>query len=96
MLSNLLRESQRLNLKKYFQKQLNDLKSSWKDIKTLLSVKESPSKVPSTITDNGQFLIKPKETTNIFNKYFANADSVIQSSMKYSKNNFHDFSLHLI
>ena len=46
---------------------------------------------PSSNFDNCQSLTEPQEIANAFNKYFVNVATDIQSSIKYSKNNFHDF-----
>ena len=46
---------------------------------------------PSNIFDNGRSLTEPQEIANAFNKYFVNVATDIQSSIRYSKNNFHDF-----
>ena len=43
------------------------------------------------IFDNGRSLAEPREIANTFNKYFVNVATDIQSSIRYSKNNFHDF-----
>ena len=72
LLSTLLRESERSYFTKYFQNNLNDLKSTWKGIKTLIFLEKLPNIAPSTIFDNGQSLSKPQEIANAFNKYFAN------------------------
>ena len=37
----------------YFQNNLNDLKSTWKGIKSLISLKEFPNVAPSNIFDSG-------------------------------------------
>ena len=34
---------------------------------------------------------KPEDNSNVFNKYFINMSSMIQSTIKFSKNKFHDF-----
>ena len=47
----------------------------------------------SNIFDDGQSLSEPEETANAFNKYFINVATDIQSSIRCSKNNFHDFLL---
>ena len=62
----------------------------------LISLKELSNIAPSTIFDNGQSLTEPQEIANTFNKYFVNVATDIQSSIRYSKNNFHDFSPQLI
>ena len=68
LLYNLLRESKKSCFAKYFQNNLIYLKTTWKGMKTLISLKESPNISPSTMIDNGKSLTKPKEITNPFNK----------------------------
>ena len=46
---------------------------------------------PSNIFDNDRSLTEPQETANALKKYFVNVATDIQSSIRYSKNNFHDF-----
>ena len=86
-----MKESKRSNFTNYFENNLNDLKGTWKGIKNLISLKELPNVAPSNIFDNGRSLTEPQDTANAFNKYFVNVATGIQSSIRYSKNNFHDF-----
>ena len=86
-----MKESKKSYFTNYFQNKLNDLKSTWKGIKNLISLKECSNVTPSNIFDNGQSLTEPQEITNAFNKYFVNVATEIQSSIRYSKSNFHDF-----
>ena len=75
----------------YFQNNLNDSKSAQKGKINLISLKELPDVAPSSIFHNGWSLTEPQEIANAFNKYFVNVATDIQSSIRYSKNNFHDF-----
>ena len=75
----------------YFQNKLNYLKSIWKSIKSLISLTELPNIASCTIIYNGQSSTKSQETANAFNNFFVNVTSDIQSFIKCSKNNFHDF-----
>ena len=86
-----MKESKKSYFINYFQNSLNNLKSTWKDIKNLTSLKELPNVAPSNIFDNGRRLTEPREIVNAFNKYFVNVVNDIQSSIRYSKNNFYDF-----
>ena len=52
----------------YFQHNLNDLKSTWKGIKNLFSLKELPDVVPSNIFDNYRSFTEPQEIANAFKK----------------------------
>ena len=38
----------------YLQNNLNNLKSTWKGVKNLISLKKFPNAAPSNILDNGQ------------------------------------------
>ena len=57
----------------------------------LTSLKELPNIAPSNIFDNGRSLTEPQEIANAFNKYFVIVATDIYSSIRYSKNHFHDF-----
>ena len=57
------------------------MKSTWKGIKKLISLKELPNATPSKILDNGQRLTESQEIANAFNIYFVNVATDIQSSI---------------
>ena len=91
-----MKESKRSYITNYFQNNLNELKSTWKSITNLISLKELPNVAPWIIFDNGRSLTEPRERERerepmLFNKYFVNVATDIQSSIRYSKNSFHDF-----
>ena len=86
----LTKESKKYYSTNYFQNNLNNLKSTWKGIKNLISLKALPNAALSNIFDNGRILTEPQEIANDFNKYFVNVVTDIQSSIRYSKNKFHD------
>ena len=58
LLFTLLREGKIFHLTKYLQNNLNDLKSTWKGIETLIYLKQSPNIALSTIIGNFQSLTK--------------------------------------
>ena len=47
--------------------------------------------MPSAVTENNVTLTKHKDIGNVCNKYFINISSSIQSTVKFSRNKFHDF-----
>ena len=91
-----MKESKKSLFTNYFQNNLNDLKSTWKVIRNLISRKELPNVAPPNIFDNGQSLTEPQEIANVLNKYFVNVATDIQSPIRYSKNNFYNFFPKLI
>ena len=78
-----MRESKMSYSTNYFQPNLNDLESTWKGIKNLVSLKELTDVVPSNIFDNGRSLTKPQKIANAFKKYFVNVSPDIQSSIRH-------------
>ena len=64
-----MKESKKSYFTNYFQNNLNDLKSTWKGIKNLISLKELPNVASSNIFDNSRSLTEPQEIANYFNKY---------------------------
>ena len=58
LLFTLFTENKRFHLKKYLQNKLNDLKSTWKGIETLMYLKESRNIAPSTVIGSFQSLTK--------------------------------------
>ena len=86
-----MNESKKYYFTNYFQNDINDLKNKWKGTKNLISSKELPNIAPSIIFENARSLTEPQEIGNAFNKYFAKVATDIQSSIRCSKNNFHNF-----
>ena len=85
LLSTLMKESKKSYFTNYYQNNLNDLNSTWKGIKNLISLKELPNVTPPNIFDNGRSLTEPQEIVSSFNEYFVNVATDIQSSIRYSK-----------
>ena len=83
-----MKESKKSYFTNYFQKNLNELKSTWKRTKNLIPLKELPNVAPSNIFDNGRSLTQPQEIANALNRYFVNVATDIQSSIRYSEKLF--------
>ena len=92
LLSTLMKESKKSYFTNYFQNNLNDLKSTWKGIKNLISLKELPNVAPSNIFDNGRSLTEPQEIANAFDKYFVNVATDINVLLDTQKVIFMVFS----
>ena len=86
-----VKDAKRSDFTNNFQNNLNYLKSIWKGIKELISLKELPDIAPSNIFVNDQSLIETQKIASAFKKCFVNVATDIQSSIRNSKNNFHEF-----
>ena len=65
-------ESKQAYYDKYFKRNWNNIKNTWKGIKCLISLKTVASRVPTILSlDNGDTITKPYDIANTFNNYFA-------------------------
>ena len=56
---------------KYFERNWNNIKNTWKRIKSLISLKTVASNVPTVLSpDNGKTITNPYDIANFFNNYF--------------------------
>ena len=54
---------------RYFERNWNNIKNTWKGIKSVISV---ASRIPTVFSlDNGDTITNPYDTPNTFNNYFA-------------------------
>ena len=83
LLSRLMKKSKQLYYDKYFERNWNNIKNTWKEIKSLISLKSVASNVPTVILlDNGDTVTNPYDTANTFNNYFA---SIAETTKKKKK-----------
>ena len=68
---------------KYFERSWNDIKNTWKGIKSLISLKTVASHVPTVLSlDNGDTITNPYNIENTFNNYFP---SIAETTKKKHK-----------
>ena len=72
LLSTLMKKSKQAYYDKYFKRNWNNNKNTWKGIKSLISLKTLASHVPAILSlDNGDTITNPYDFANTFNNYFA-------------------------
>ena len=72
LLSTLMKKSKQAYYDKYFERNWNNIKNTWKGIKSLISLKTVASNVPTVLSlDNGDTITSPYDIANTFNNYFA-------------------------
>ena len=80
-----MKKSKQTDYDKYFERNWNNIKSTWKGIKSLISLKTVASHLPTVLSlDNGDTITNPYDIANTFNKYFAS----IAETTKKKKNIF--------
>ena len=72
LLSTLMKKSKQVYYDKYFEKNWNNIKNTWKGIKSLISLRTVASRVPTVLSlNNGDTITNPYDIANTFNNYFA-------------------------
>ena len=68
LLSTLMKKSKQAYYDKYFERNWNNIKNTWKGIKSLISLKTVASNVPTVLSlDNGDTITSPNDIANTFN-----------------------------
>ena len=92
LLFSLMKKSKQAYYDKYFKRNWNNIKNTWKGIKSLISLKTVASNVPTVLSlDNGDTITNPYDIANTFNSYFASIAETTKKSIKYSHKYFSDY-----
>ena len=84
----MLKEEFHTNYKKY-EINWNNIKNTWKGIKSLISQKTVAFSVPTVLSlDNGDTITIPYDIAKTFNNCFASRAKTMKKSMKYSHKHF--------
>ena len=75
----------------YFDINSNNIRNTWKGIKSILSIKPYPSDIPKILNTNDSTITNPVEIANVFNNYFSCIPSQTNVNIKYSHKHFSDF-----
>ena len=87
--STLMKKSNQAYYDKYFERNWNNIKNTWKGIKSLISLKAVASSVPTVLfLDNGDTITNPYDIANTFNNYFASIAETTKKCIKYSHKHF--------
>ena len=68
---------------------MNNIKNTWKGIKSILTIKNTSSDFPKCLSSNGSTFTNQVEISNIFNNYFASIAEKV--NINYSHKHFFDF-----
>ena len=70
---------------------MNNIKNTWKGIKSILTIKNISSDFSKCFSSNGFSFTNQVEISNIFNDYFASIAEKTKVNINYSNKNFSDF-----
>ena len=80
-LSTIMKKSKQAYYDKYFERNWNNIKNTWKGIKSLISLKTVVSNVPTVLSlDNGDTITNAYDVASTFNNYFASIDETTKKA----------------
>ena len=85
----LMKPSKQIYYTKYFENNWNNIKNTWKAIKTIISIKNITSTVPHSSEFN--YRTDPTGMSNVFNNYFASIAKKTNSNIKFSPKYYTDY-----
>ena len=81
LLFTFMKESKQAYYDKYFERNWNNIKDTWKGIKSLTSLKTVTSSVPTVLSrDNADTITNPYDIGNTFNNYFVSIAETTKKS----------------
>ena len=92
LLSTLMKKSKQAYYDKYFERNWNNIKNTWKGIKSLISLRTVASHAPTILSpDNGDTITNPYDIANTINYYFASIAETMKKTIKHSHKHFSDY-----
>ena len=88
LLSTLLKKSKQIYYTKYFESNWNNIRNTWKGIKTIISIKNITTTIPHSIEFNNRTITDPTTTSNIFNNYFTSIAQKTKSNIEFSPKHY--------
>ena len=84
----LCRESKKLHYNNFFIENINNIKNTWKGIKSIINIKNNITSTPTSIMNKKEIISDPTEVANKFNEYFSNIADNLQSKIYQHGNDF--------
>ena len=84
-----MKKSKQAYYEKYFERNWNNIKNTWKGIKSLISLKTVASNVPTVLFfDNGDIITNPYDIANTFDNCFASIAEITKKAQNIHMNIF--------
>ena len=84
----LCRQNKKTYYQKFFTKNANNAKNTWKGIKSIINVNTSMKSQPTSLLVNNKLIFEPTETANAFNTYFSTIASDLQGKIYHQGQDF--------
>ena len=86
-----MKEIKQIYYTKYFESNWNNIKNTWKGIKTIISIKNIRTTIPHSIEFNNRTITDHTAMSNVFNNYFTSVAEKMKSNIKFSPKHHADY-----
>ena len=84
----LCRESKMLHYQQFFTENANNMKNTWKGIKSIINIRSNTKSIPTSVIVNNNISSGPTETANSFTNYFSSIASKLQGKIYQNGKDF--------
>ena len=91
LLSTILKQSKTSYLSHYSESNWNSIKNTWKDIKSIITIKDFSADIPKSLSVDGATISNPLAISNIFNNYFSLIAGKMKLGISFSHKHFSNF-----
>ena len=93
LLSTLLKESKQIYYTKYFESDWNNIRNTWKGIKTINSIKNIRTTIPHSIELKNRTITDSTAMSNVFNACLTSIAEKTKSNIKFSPKHYTDYPI---
>ena len=86
-----MKQSKQIYSTKHFENNWNNIKNTWKGIKTIILIKNITTTVSQSTEFNNRTITEPIAMSNVFNKYFTSIAKKTNSNIKFSQKHYSDY-----
>ena len=88
MISTFLKQSKKNYYDKYFKDNINNMKNTWEEIRSITSLPKTTNDSPTVISLEGHTITDPRTIANTFNSFFCSVAAEVQSEVPFSYKSF--------
>ena len=86
-----MKKSKQNYFTKYFESNIKNLKSTWRGIKTIISLKNSTTNSHILLNFNNESTSDLLKIANVFNNHFSSIGEKAQSKIRFSNKNYTNY-----
>ena len=88
IISTLLKQNKKNYYDKYFKDNINNIKNTWKGIRSIISLQKTSNDSPKIISLEDHTVTDPRTIANTFNNFFSSVAAGLQSEVPFSYKTF--------